>query len=440
MSTPRVLTPVTALVAPRTWLATIYIVTGWPLALVAFILTAVLVPLGVGLLPLALAGLIVLIPILLFVGWFGRFERARLWATLGEYVPDPGGAPLRGGLVARTNQLVRSRGRWRAVVYCLLALPVTAVGLVTIVAAWAAGVTGLTMPLWAHSLPGGGASIAGDPISSARWLVPFTIFGAIALFCAPWIARGWANVCAALVRSKLGPSEREELEERVETLTETRTRVVDAADEERRRIERDLHDGAQQRLVALAVDLGRARARLANDPSVAPETSALVAGAHEEAKQALAEIRDLVRGIHPAVLTDRGLDAALSALAARCPVPVTVDAAGLSDTRCSANVEAVAYFVVAEALTNVAKHSGARSVLLDVRTIDDSRGRRLCVRIEDDGRGGANGNGLGLRGLADRVAALDGSFTVVSPPGGRTVLAADLPCGNSGNSGTKENS
>jgi signal transduction histidine kinase len=173
---------------------------------------------------------------------------------------------------------------------------------------------------------------------------------------------------------------------------------------------------------------------LANDPTGAPEPRALVAGAHEEAKQALAEIRDLVRGIHPAVLTDRGLDAALSALAARCPVPVAVDTAGLSETRCSANVEAVAYFVVAEALTNVAKHSGARSALLDVRTIDDARGRRLCVRIEDDGRGGANVNGSGLRGLADRVAALDGSFTVVSPPGGRTVLAADLPCGNKENS------
>jgi signal transduction histidine kinase len=431
-------TPVTALVAPRTWLATIYIFTGWPLALIAFILTAVLVPLGVGLLPLALAGLIVLVPILLFVGWFGRFERARLWATLGEYVPDPGGAPLAGGLVVRIRQLVRSRRRWRAVVYCLLALPVTVIGFCTIVAAWAVGLTGLTMPLWAHRLPAGGATIDGDPISSARWLVPIAIFGGIVLLSAPWIARGWANACAALVRSWLGPSEREELEERVETLTETRTRVVDAADAERRRIERDLHDGAQQRLVALAVDLGRARARLANDPSVAPETNALVAGAHEEAKQALAEIRDLVRGIHPAVLTDRGLDAALSALAARCPVPVTMDTAGLSGTRCSANVEAVAYFVVAEALTNVAKHSGAQSVLLEVRTVDDTRGRRLCVRIEDDGRGGANVDGSGLRGLADRVAALDGSFTVVSPPGGRTVLAADLPCGNI--SGNKENS
>jgi signal transduction histidine kinase len=301
------------------------------------------------------------------------------------------------------------------------------------------------MPLWAHSLPGGGATIDGHPISSDRWLVPFAVFGGVLLLCAPWIARGWAAACSSLVRSWLGPSGREELEERVETLTETRTRVVDAADAERRRIERDLHDGAQQRLVALAVDLGRARARLANDPSVAPETSALVAGAHEEAKQALAEIRDLVRGIHPAVLTDRGLDAALSALAARCPVPVTVDTAGFAGTRCSAHVEAVAYFVVAEALTNVAKHAAARSVLLEVRTVDDQRGRRLCVRIEDDGRGGADAAGLGLRGLADRVAALDGSFTVVSPPGGRTVLAADLPCGNSGitrnsPSGNEENS
>jgi signal transduction histidine kinase len=430
----RALTPITALVAPRSWLATAYVITGWIPALVIFILTAVLVPLGVGLLPLALAGLIVLVPILLLVNWFGGFERARLWATLGEYVPDPGGPPLSGGLVSRIRQLVTSRRRWRAVVYCLLLLPVTTFGLVTITAAWAGGLTGLTMPLWAHRLPAGGALLDGQKVSSARWLVPFAIAGGVLLLAAPWIARGWAAACTSLVRRWLGPSEREELEERVETLTETRTRVVDAADAERRRIERDLHDGAQQRLVALAVDLGRARAKLDNDPSVAPETSALVAGAHEEAKQALAEIRDLVRGIHPAVLTDRGLDAALSALAARCPVPVSMDTAGLSGTRCSAQVEAVAYFVVAEALTNVAKHSGAQSALLEVHTVDDARGRRLCVRIEDDGHGGADINGSGLRGLADRVAALDGSFTAVSPPGGRTVLAADLPCGNKENS------
>jgi len=198
--------------------------------------------------------------------------------------------------------------------------------------------------------------------------------------------------------------------------------VVDAALEERRRIERDLHDGAQQRLVALAMDLGLAREKLATDPEAG---RALVAEAHEEAKRAIREIRDLVRGIHPAVLTDRGLDPAISALAGRCPVPVTVDVA--LDRRLPEAVESAAYFVVAEALTNVAKHSGAGQARVGVRCAHD----QLTVEVVDDGVGGADpAAGAGLTGLVERVAALDGRLTVESPTGGPTRVRAELPCGS----------
>jgi signal transduction histidine kinase len=191
-------------------------------------------------------------------------------------------------------------------------------------------------------------------------------------------------------------------------------------------LERDLHDGAQQRLVSLAMGLGMAKDKLDDDPERARE---LMAEAHEQAKQAIAELRDFARGIHPAVLGDRGLDAALSALAARSPIPVHVQAS--IPERPAATVEATAYFVVSEALTNVAKHAAARQAWVTVVRYGD----RLVVDVRDDGRGGAepqHANGLqagsGLRGLRDRVAAVDGTFTLSSPLGGPTVIQVVLPC------------
>jgi signal transduction histidine kinase len=221
-------------------------------------------------------------------------------------------------------------------------------------------------------------------------------------------------------RVLLSPSDRELLEDRVETLEDTRSRMVAAADAERRRIERDLHDGAQQRLVALAMTLGRAKVRLDSDPEGA---KSLVTEAHDEAKLALGELRDLARGIHPAVLTDRGLDAALSALAARCPVPVAVSV--MAPVRPSAKVEAVAYFIAAESLTNITKHSGARHARIDVTQPNG----RLHLEISDDGRGGADlSRGSGISGLRDRARAIDGDFILTSPPGGPTTILVELPC------------
>jgi signal transduction histidine kinase len=211
-----------------------------------------------------------------------------------------------------------------------------------------------------------------------------------------------------------------QLSKRVSELQGSRTRIIDATETERRRIERDLHDGAQQRLVSLAMNLGRARAQYDDDPDSARR---LLEEAHGDAKLALAELRDLARGLHPAVLTDRGLDAALSGLAGRSPVPVTIDVD--VEPRCSPTIEAIAYFVVSEALANVAKHSGANRADVIAQRIGD----RLHVTITDNGIGGAAAHpGSGLAGLADRVGGVDGTLQVDSPVGGPTTLRVDLPC------------
>jgi signal transduction histidine kinase len=195
--------------------------------------------------------------------------------------------------------------------------------------------------------------------------------------------------------------------------------VVDTAAADLRRIERDLHDGAQARLVALAMDLGMAKEKLLEDPEAAAR---MVGEAHGEVKIALQELRDLARGIHPAILTDRGLDAALSSVSARCTVPVavTVELPG----RPAAAIEGIAYFTVSELLQNVSKHSGASRASVDVWRADD----RLMIQVADDGRGGADvSSGSGLAGLAERLDSVDGLFVVSSPPGGPTTVTAELP-------------
>ncbi|MFU0242880.1 sensor histidine kinase, partial [Streptomyces scabiei] len=209
---------------------------------------------------------------------------------------------------------------------------------------------------------------------------------------------------------------------RVAELTATRAAALDAHATELRRIERSLHDGAQNRLVSVTVLLGAARRMAARDPAGADE---LLERAQSAAEQALAELRSVARGILPPVLADRGLADALSGLAADCGVPCRVEAD--VPQRCAASVEATAYFVVAEALTNIAKHSGAARASVTVR----ARGGRLRLLVEDDGRGGADEDGgSGLTGIRRRVAALDGTLRLTSPPGGPTVLDADLPCGS----------
>ncbi|HEX6448248.1 MAG TPA: histidine kinase, partial [Trebonia sp.] len=239
------------------------------------------------------------------------------------------------------------------------------------------------------------------------------------LLLAPRITAAVAALDALAARPLLGPSRTEELEHRVEHLAQTRAGVVDAADAERRRLERDLHDGTQQRLVSLAMNLGMARAQA----GTVEDARAAIADAHEEAKAALAELRNLVRGLHPVVLEDRGLDAALSGVTARMPIPVrlTVEV----DRRPSAAIEAVAYFVVSEGLTNITKHAQASQA----EVIVQRAGNRLHIIVTDDGVGGANpARGTGLEGLARRAESVDGTFEISSPEGGPTMITVDLPC------------
>jgi signal transduction histidine kinase len=410
------------LVAARTWLAFIHHITGVVIGLAAFIVTVALLFFGVGLMPLMLVGFPVLGIMLRLLDWFARFERARFGFLLGTRIvewPAQSRAGYRYWVVPRWRAYTE-RATWGEVGYALLRFPVSLAAYCLAVLVWSLGLVLLTLPLYDGSLPSGGAVIGGHVLHAVPgWLAAFAVAGAGLLLAAPTVTRGLASADAALTRVLLGPPS--DLAARVAELQDSRDRVVDAAEAERRRIERDLHDGAQQRLVALALELGRAKAKLADDVDAAAE---LVDRAHVEAKAALTELRDLVRGVHPPVLTDRGLDAALSGLTARCPVPVEVRTE--IPVRPRPAVEAVAYFVVAEALTNVAKHSRATSA----RVVVEGYGYpgTLNVMISDDGVGGADPGGAGLKGLADRVAGVDGRLTVESPPGGPTIIAAVLPC------------
>jgi signal transduction histidine kinase len=369
-------------------------------------------------------------------------ERWRLAVLLGTRLSYPYRPVPRGTVLARVRGRATDPALWRGVLYLLVLLPVGLVEFVVIfVMAFSAALA--TYPLWFWTLPEGqgllwsGVFVA-DTLPEALLVM---LVGLVAVTATAVFVLEVAKAHAYLGRVLLGPSGRERLQERVEILTESRSRSVEAAILERRRIERDLHDGAQQRLVSLAMKLGMARQKLdretSEDSGVAGEQVArLVGEAHEEAKLALAEIRDLIRGIHPAVLTDRGLDAAISALAGRSPVPVSVDV--YLDERPPEPVEITAYFIIAEALTNTARHSEASGVHVLVRREkslderDSPKADLLVVEVEDDGKGGADPTGAGLGGLADRVAALDGRLFIESPAGGPTRVHAELPWGSTG--------
>ena len=410
------------LVSPRTWLAMVHHLTGLFIGVAIFFLTVFGLAFGIGLLPFALAGLPLLGVTLRIANGFARLERARFELLVDVRIPAwPAGARAgyRWGIVPRLSMLT-DRAAWSEAGYALLRFPVSAAMTAVSVVAWSAGLVMLTLPLYNGFLPAGGAEIDGTVLRGTPTLAEVAASGFVLLLAAAQLTRGLALADAAAARHVLGPPS--DLAARVAELEISRERVVDAAEAERRRIERDLHDGAQQRLVALAMELGRAKARFADDLDTA---RLLVDQAHIQAKEALTELRNLVRGVHPPVLTDRGLDAALSGLAALCPVPVDVHVD--VPVRPKATVEAIAYFVVAEALTNVAKHSRASHV----KVVVEGRGYpgTLTVMISDDGIGGADPYGAGLKGLADRVSGVDGRLSVESPSGGPTIIAVELPCG-----------
>ena len=349
-------------------------------------------------------------------------ERSRLAALLGERITDPIAPFVATGPWGRFVERLRSRDRWREVAYHVLALPRGVFTTVVAGIAWCGSAALVLLPLYVGRLPGGTAKFWAFEISPGPTALLATVAGLGGLvFVAPWVTLALARLDIATARWLLGPRRRDELGEQVRRVESRRAAAVDSAEAERRRIERDLHDGAQQRLVALAMGLGAARRRLESDD---PEGGArMVADAHEEAKAALKDIRDLVRGIHPVILEDRGLDAALSAVVARSPVPVTLEVAVAE--RPTSTVESAAYFVVAEALTNVARHAHATRANVAIARAGD----RLIVEVRDDGVGGADpSRGTGLQGLRDRVTGLGGAMHIVSPDGGPTTLLVELPC------------
>jgi signal transduction histidine kinase len=413
------------LVSARTWLAMTQHLSGLLLGLAAFFIVIFGLGFGVAGLFFALIGLPLLGVVLRLGDWFARAERARFAFFLGIAIPawpapgTPGRAGFRWGIIPRWRMWTEP-ATWGELGYALLRLPVSAAAAAVAVAAWAVGLILATLPLYRWSMPSGGPMLGSTVLHTRAEVTGLAVAGVLIVLAAPQLTRGLASADGALARRLLGP--RRDLAARVTELEISRERVVDAAEAERRRIERDLHDGAQQRLVALAMELGRAKAKFADDLDAARE---LVDQAHAQAKEALTELRNLVRGVHPPVLTDRGLDAALSGLAALCPVPadVHVDV----PVRPRAAVEAVAYFVVAEALTNVAKHSRASHA----KVVVEGHGYpgTLTVMISDDGIGGADIQSPGLAGLADRASGVDGRLTVESPAGGPTIIAVELPCG-----------
>ncbi|MFE3635843.1 sensor histidine kinase [Streptomyces cellostaticus] len=402
-----------------------YVLLSLPIAIVLFSWAVTMVSLGAGLL-ITFLGVPVLAAALAGCRGFGVLERTRARALLGLEVADPG--PLRAagpGAFAWMGAVLKSGASWRHLLYALLQFPWAVFSFVVALPLWTAGWALLTYPLWFWVFPmyagQGGLQLYGDAhhsvyLDNAFEIIVTALVGLVLTLTTPWIVRGLVTVDGLLVRGLLGPSR---LSARVVELESDRGVVVDTAAADLRRIERDLHDGAQARLVSLAMDLGLAKEKLREDPR---EAARMVDEAHGEVKTALQELRDLARGIHPAVLTDRGLDAALSAVASRCTVPVRVEVD--LPTRPAPAIEGIAYFTVSELLQNISKHSRARSASVDVWRAED----RLLVQVRDDGVGGADAvRGSGLAGLAGRLDAVDGVLVVDSPVGGPTRVIAELP-------------
>ena len=351
----------------------------------------------------------------------GRIERARAAALLDVHLASPHPPLTAATWGARLRQRLTTASRWREVAYLVLGLPFGgALGLL-VLGAWTVAIVLVALPAYIGHTAGDIAAVGPVHIHGVGQALGGAAVGLVGLvLVAPLMTSGLVAVDTAVVRWLLGPHREEELERRVGELEVSRGIALDQAEAERRRIERDLHDGAQQRLVALAMDLSRARERFDADPERARQ---LLEEAHEEAKAALVELRNLARGIHPAVLADRGLDAALASVVARCPLPVSLVVDVVE--RLPAPVETAAYFVVSESLTNVAKHAGASEAAVVIARQHD----RLLVEVRDDGAGGARmAPGGGLGGLADRVTALGGWMRVLSPAGGPTSVVVELPC------------
>jgi signal transduction histidine kinase len=406
--------PTTSTRAKRMGGDALYVLSGLVASIVAFTVWVTAVSVTLSLIILIIGLPLVMLSFALFRAMCD-VERTRAALVLGEpidayYRPMPPASRFG----QRLRVVSTDPQTWKDTAYLLILSVVGFTWGVVWLVLWGYAIGSITLPAWWWALPDDATYLWFHIDTLAEYAVAVAI-GLALIPLSLYAQRGMALSEAYIAKWLLAPS----LAERVERLRETRAGALDAAAAELQRIERDLHDGAQARLVALAMDLGMAEERFDRDPESARE---LVGEAREEAKRALAELRDLARGIRPGMLAERGLDAAIHALAARSPVAAkaTIDVPRRPPT----NVESAAWFVVSEALANTAKHSGAKRATVWVTM----RNENLHVEVVDDGRGGADPRGTGLKGLAQRVEALDGSLEVNSPPGGPTVVRAVMPC------------
>jgi signal transduction histidine kinase len=417
--------PVTEAVgSSRFWRGIGYLLSGLPVGIVAFVVAITGFALGLGTFVIWI-GLPVLVLTLRAARGLAVVERRSTeWAT-GRALPPHHYREPRGRGIARLFRSLVEPQSWRDMLHAVVAFPVRLVTFILAVAWTVGGLGGLLYVTWQWALPvddeGHGLYwlLSGDNARLGEIAVT-TVLGAVMVATSPFLVRGLVATRAGLARGLL-TNQTAALRARAAQLESSRRAAVQAEAQTLRRLERDIHDGPQQRLVRLNMDLETVARRLDDDPDKARP---LVAEALEHSREALGELRALSRGIAPPILADRGLGPALAAAAARCPVQVSLDVVLPHGERLAAAVENTAYFVVTEALTNVAKH--AHATLCTVQVSADAE--RVLVQVRDDGRGGAHlGKGHGLAGLADRLATVEGALDVVSPPGGPTVLTAEIP-------------
>lgn len=416
----------------RTWHELGFFAVSTMLTAVGFDFIAITMGLGVAL-TVTFIGLVLVAASLRGARGLGRFHRVLARNLIDEIIEEPIPFSARAGFFGWLQSALRDRVGWRSVAYCVIKVPLSVFGVWFAFSVWVDAFFCLTYPLW-----GGGAARPQGfgvvvnlfapgflSVQSSGFIHGLFIFlsGGLLLLLAPWPMRGVVFADRRLMRALLGP---DPVTARVRSLEVARAQTVDASAATLRRIERDLHDGTQAQLVALAMRLGQAKEKL-NEPGELDidEVRRLVNDAHGGAKEAIVELRDLARGIHPPVL-DTGLEGALSTLAARSTVPVELTVS--LEERPTHAIEAIAYFCVAELLANVAQHANASRA--SVRCTQHGKWLRVVVR--DDGSGGAQpalvgSASSGLRGLIDRVQSVDGTLEINSPSGGPTIMTIDLP-------------
>jgi len=399
----------------------------FPISIAAFVAVVTGLALGAGLLVIWV-GVAVLAVALVVMRGFAMLERAMIPAVLGHDVPQPVYRQPEGSRLRRLLTPVRDPQTWLDSLHGFVAFPFAILGFVVTVTWWSVAIGGLTYGAYDWALPDPSTDpdntdlfeLLGLNSTPTLRITAYALVGLLFAITLPFVVRGAALLQAQISRGLL--TSRATAQAEIGRLTGSRDAAVAAEAVALRRLERDIHDGPQQRLVRLQMDLARAQRQMERDPEAARTTLGDAAGL---ARETLEELRALSRGIAPPVLADRGLGAALAAIAARSPVPVELDVEGLPAERLAPVTENTAYFVVSEALANAAKHSDATTVRVSVARYAGL----LRVEVEDDGSGGAVlAPGHGLAGLADRLRAVDGALTVDSPRGGPTRLIAEIPC------------